>query len=70
MQPIKFAADIRFSRYKTYYICYHQASHQQIIISARLKEMIEQSNWAHCSPEEQEEIRCLRELGFVVAAGA
>ncbi|MFL5703150.1 MAG: hypothetical protein ACJ8AG_10035 [Ktedonobacteraceae bacterium] len=37
-----------------------------MIITTRVKKMIDQGQWTNCSPEDREEIRTLRELGFLI----
>lgn len=66
MTSLAFTADVEFTRQNSHFICFRAATHVQVIISARLKEMIDQGSLAECSPQEQEEIRSLRELGFVI----
>jgi hypothetical protein len=70
MASLTFAADVQFTRQNSHYICFRAATHVQVIISARLKEMIDQGSLSECSLEELEEVRSLRELGFVIDAPA
>ncbi|HLI68764.1 MAG TPA: hypothetical protein VKV19_03305 [Ktedonobacteraceae bacterium] len=66
MPWITFSADVQLTRRGDYYLCTHNKTRAQVIIAARLKEIIEQQQWVRCAPEDQEEIRSLRELGFLV----
>lgn len=66
MRPITFTADIQFTWQGNYCICYRATSHVQVVISFRLKEVIEQQKWSQLLPEDLDEIRSLCELGFVV----
>ncbi|HZO75822.1 MAG TPA: hypothetical protein VFB60_26725 [Ktedonobacteraceae bacterium] len=65
VRPVRFAANVHFARSNGYYLCRRSDVHAQVMISARLKELIEQKRWAEALSEDLEELRSLRELGFV-----
>ena len=66
IRPVTFAADVQLTRENGYCICYQTTTHIRVMISLRLKEIIERGDWSHILPEDLEEIRSLRELGLVV----
>lgn len=66
MSAYMFARHIQLIRRNGHYLCSQGQPHDQVLISARLKELIEQERWEECSPEDLEEIRSLCELGMVV----
>lgn len=61
-----FAKDVRFRLVETNYLCSRPGTHTQVVITRRLKELIEQQAWSQVQEEDQEEIRALRELDFLV----
>ena len=65
IRTVKFVSDVRFTRQNDYCLCHRPSVHVQVIISFRLKELIEQQNWPQVLPEDIDELRSLRELGFV-----
>lgn len=66
MPLLKFAAELRPTRDSDYYLCTHLRTQTQVVITTRVKKMIDQGQWMHCLLEEREEIRCLRELGLLI----
>lgn len=66
MPLLKFAAELHPTSDPDYYICTHLRTQVQVIIITRVKKMIDQGQWAHCSLEDREEVRSLRELGFLI----
>lgn len=65
IRTVKFVSDVNFTRQNDYCLCHRPSVHVQVIISFRLKEIIEQQDWSQVLPEDVDELRSLRELGFV-----
>ena len=63
-----FAHDVSFRPHGTHCLCSRPGIHTQVVITRRLKEVIEQQEWSQLQVDDQEEIRSLRELGFLVDA--
>lgn len=61
-----FAQDVSFSVVETHCLCSRPGTYTQVVITRRLKELIEQQAWSQLQEDEQEDIRSLRELGFLV----
>jgi hypothetical protein len=61
-----FAQDVSFRFVETNCLCSRPGTHTQVVITRRLKELIEQQAWSQVREEDQEELRSLRELGFLV----
>ena len=66
MQAYMFARNIQLIKRNGHYLCSQGKLHDQVVISARLKEIIEQGRWEECSPGDLEEICSLFELGIVI----
>jgi hypothetical protein len=66
MPQIKFATEVQLTRRTDYYLCTHLRTQTRVIITARMKKMIDQGLWTDWLVEDREEIRCLRELGFLI----
>lgn len=66
MPLLKFAATLQLIGHSDYYLCIHCKTHARVVITTRVKNMIDQGQWTHCLPEDLEEIRNLRELGFLI----
>ena len=66
IRSIRFRDDVRFTRHDDYCICSRTTTHVQVVISIRLREIIEQRAWVQLIPEDIDEIRSFLELGFVV----
>lgn len=66
IRPGTFAKDVHFLRQQTQYLCSRPGTHARVVITPRLKALIEQQAWSELQTEDQEEIRALRELGFLV----
>lgn len=64
-----FAATLQLSSHPDYYFCTHRKTSAQVIITTRVKELVDQGQWTYCLPEDLEEIRSLRELGFLIEYG-
>lgn len=64
VQPITFEADVRFIMHNDYCICYQTTTNIHVVISRRLKDIIEREHWAATLPEDAEELRSLQELGL------
>ena len=65
VRPVRFAIDVQFIQSNGYCRCHRPDVHAQVIITFRLKELIEQKRWAEILPADLEELRSLRELGFL-----
>jgi hypothetical protein len=66
IQPGTFATDVEFLMQQTQCICSRPGTRTQVVITRRLKELIEREEWSQLQTEDLEEIRALRELGFLV----
>ena len=62
---LKFAATVELTSHPDYYLCTHRKTHSQVVITTRVKKMVDQGQWTDCLPEDLEEVRNLRELGFL-----
>ena len=69
MPLLRFAVEIQLIRHHDYYLCVHARTQTRVIITTKLKYIIDTCQWSHCTPEDQEEIRCLRELGYLIETG-
>ena len=65
VRPVRFAANVHFTRSNGYYLCRRPDVHAQVMITSWLKELIDQKRWAEALSEDLEELRSLRELGFL-----
>jgi hypothetical protein len=66
MPLLKFAATLESTSHSDYYFCIHRKTHARVVITTRVKNIIDQGQWTHCLPEDLEEIRNLRELGILI----
>lgn len=66
IQPVAFATDVNFLVQNGQCICSRSCTHTQVVIRLQLKELIERGDWSYLRSEEAEEIRSLRELGFLI----
>jgi hypothetical protein len=66
IRPVRFAADVQFTYHNGFCICYRTITRVQVMINLRLKETIERGDWSQLSTADEEEIRSLLELGFLV----
>lgn len=70
LPPMCFATNIRFTRHNEYCFCYQSDSYARVVISCKLKKMIERGDWSQARPDEIEEIRSLYEMKFLVVTGS
>jgi len=63
---VRFADSVKFRRYNDYCICTGEKPHREVMISLRLKKIIDSKDWSQVISEDLEEIRSLRELGILV----
>jgi hypothetical protein len=68
MPLLKFAATLELTSHSDYYFCIHRKTHARVVITTRVKNIVDQGQWTHCLPEDLEEIRNLRELGILIEA--
>ena len=61
-----FAKDVGFLIHETHCLCTRPGTHAQVVITRRLKELIEQQEWSQMKEGDQEEIRALHEMGFLI----
>jgi hypothetical protein len=62
----QFAPDVVFILQHDHFICSRNTTTIRVVISVRLKEIIDQQQWSECLPEDLEDIRSLQELGYLV----
>lgn len=63
---LKFSAELQPTSNPDYFICIHRRTHTRVVITVKVKKMIDQGQWTHCLPEDREEVRSLREMGFLI----
>ncbi len=65
VRPVRFIIKIQFVQVDDYCLCCRLDTQAQVLITFRLKELIEQKRWSEILQSDLEELRSLRELGFV-----